>query len=283
MTKSYPQKSILAIFQMFTLVADIYELVLNVFIHIIKYWFRLTFSENKLLKACKEANLTQDGLGQQNWYKIVKYLLKTTSLETVEVENEKDVGKVITNFKLKIKKLYEEWWLEKMMSVENRKLDFFFKYKKSFSFEKYLDALPRHTRQYLTRLRTSSHAFPIETLRYTKPKVEVHNRKCNICDKDEIGDEMHYLTRCNNAILMKTKNDFFTNITQTIPDFNKFNQDDIIQYCLLMHDTRIVTPMAEYVKQILLAYREETSAKKSEAPVTTRCGRLVKKPSRLDL
>ena len=260
-----------------------FPISINIFIHIIKYWFRLSFSENKLLEASKEANLTQDHLGRQNWYKIVKFLLKATSLNDIPVANENEAGKIITKFKEKIKMMYRQWWLEKMMSVENRKLEFFFKYKKTFLFEKYLDALPRHIRLYSTRLRTSSHAFPIETLRYMKPKIEAHNRKCTICDSDETGDEMHYLTKCNNAKLLSTKNNFLINIKQTITEFDNFNLDDIIQYCLLMHDTKTIAPMAEYVKKILITYREETNKKKTEAPIITRCGRLVKKPVRLDL
>ena len=44
-----------------------YPLAVNVFTHILKYWFRLKFSENKLLNAAKSANLSLDSLGLQNW------------------------------------------------------------------------------------------------------------------------------------------------------------------------------------------------------------------------
>ena len=213
-----------------------YPLSINIFTHIIKYWFRLTFSEKKLLKASKETILALDHLGHQNWYKIVKYLLKTAEFENTPIDNEKDYGKFVTKFKTKIRKMYDEWWVKKMRSVENRKLDFFFSYKKSFKFEKYLDTLPRHIRLYMTRLRTSSHSFPIETLRYCKPKIEAHDRKCNICNKGKIGDEMHYLTDCDNDNLLTIRNNFMTNIIQTIPEFEQFDLNNIKQYCLLMHD-----------------------------------------------
>ena len=135
----------------------------------------------------------------------------------------------------------------------------------------------------MTRLRTSSHPFPIETLRYCKPKIEACDRKCNICDKGKIGDEIHYLTDCDNDSLLTIRNNFMTNIIQTIPEFEQFDLNNIIQYCLLMHDHRIFSPMTDYVKALMIAYREETAVKKAELPTITRCGRLIKKPNRLDL
>ena len=62
-----------------------------------------------------------------------------------------------------------------------------------------------------------------------------------------------------------------------------FNPDDIIRYCLLMHDQRTTLWMAEYVKGTLKAYKETTNEKKEETPVYTRCGRLIRKPIKLNL
>ena len=97
------------------------------------------------------------------------------------IENEKAAHIATKRFDTEIRKMYKNWWIEKLSSVENRKLAFFSQYKKTLKFEQYLDIKPRHVRKYTTQLRTSSHAFPIENLRYTKPKTEAHERKCNIC------------------------------------------------------------------------------------------------------
>lgn len=260
-----------------------YPISIKIFTQILKYWYRLSYTDKSFLLAAKQTNMEQDQAGLQNWYKMVKYLLKATDLENETVENEKQAEKVINKFKIKIRKMYDEWWFDKMSSVENRKLEFFFRYKKTFKFEQYLDTLPRNVRIFVTRLRTSSHSFPIEILRYNKPKIEALDRKCNICDMNVVGDEDHYLMKCTNFNLSSLRNTFKTNITNTIPLLETFDQDDIIRYCLLMHDSRTIPTFADYVKGISQSYKEETKEKQLEMPTSTRSGRLIKRPNRLDL
>ena len=36
----------------------------------------------------------------------------------------------------------------------------------------------------------------VESLRFTRPKIERHNRKCRKCDLNEIGNEIHHLLVC---------------------------------------------------------------------------------------
>ena len=175
--------------------------------------------------------------------------------------------------------MYNQWWLDKMASVDNRKLKFLYEYKKTFKFEQYLDIIPRHTRIYTTRLRTSSHAYPIETLRYCKPKVEPEDRKCIICHTDKTGDENHYLFDCPNDRLRPIRDNFIQIITQIVPTFKDFNQEHIIQYCLILHDTRTISRTVNYIKDIHIAFKEETEEKKKQIPIVTRSGRAVKKPS----
>ena len=260
-----------------------YPLSVKIFQQIVKYWFRLTYSENTFLQACKRENLSLNLSGRQNWYRMAQYLLKMTNLEDADIRDEKSADKIVQVFIRKIKGKYNEWWNLKMSSVENRKLEFLSQYKKTFKFEQYLDTIPRHIRIHMTRLRTSSHSFPIETKRYVRPRVEPQDRKCNICNTDEIGDEHHYLLKCPNESLVSVRSTFIDNVTSNIPQLMAFNPDDIIRYCLLMHDQRTTLWMAEYVKGILKAYKETTNEKKEETPVYTRCGRLIRKPIKLNL
>ena len=74
-----------------------------------------------------------------------------------------------------------------MISIDNRKLKFFYTYKKTFKFEQYLDAIPRHIRLFTTRIRISSHNYPIETLQYKKRYIDPQDRKCNICNNNNWG------------------------------------------------------------------------------------------------
>ena len=47
----------------------------------------------------------------------------------------------------------------------------------------------------LIKFRTSNHRLPIETGRWEN--VPFDDRKCQLCHKDELGDEFHYLFCCN--------------------------------------------------------------------------------------
>ena len=260
-----------------------YPLSVKIFVRIIKYWFRIYTSQNILLQACLKTNMTLEQLNSPNWYKIVKYLQKATNTSFVPNQNNKENDKIITHFKNNLQNYYKDWWLKTMKSEENKKLDFFFRHKKTFSFEQYLDFMPKNLRQYITRLRTSSHAYPVETLRYCKPEIDRKDRKCTICNNNEVGDEHHYLLKCTNTRLADIRTTFMADIKTVVPQFNQFNNECIIQYCLLMKDDKVLVKTATYAKAIALSYREEAEEKKVEAPVFTRYGRLTKKPVKLDL
>ena len=69
----------------------------------------------------------------------------------------------------------------------------------------------------------------------------------------------------------------------TIDQFHQFNDECIVQYCLLMNDHRTQLGMANYIKAVAETYKEEAEEKKTEPTIITKSGRLVRKPIRLDL
>ena len=191
-----------------------------------------------------------------------------------------------------------------MTSPDNRKLSFFYTYKKVFQFEKYLDAVPRPIRMFTTRLRTSSHNYPIEVLRYkkqnqkkpktdeedrkcttnqNKPKIDREDRKCTICNENQIGDEIHYLLKCTNHNISNIRKTHMEELRKTIDQFDKFSEENMVKYCLLMNDERTLNGMTKYIKAVAEAYKEELMESPINQTTTTRCGRLVKKPNKLNL
>ena len=72
-------------------------------------------------------------------------------------------------------------------------------------------------------------------------------------------------------------------LRKTIDQFNQFSEECIVKYCLLMNNQRILTEMANYIKDIAKTYNEEAAESKLEPTVTTKYGRLIKKPIKLDL
>ena len=68
-------------------------------------------------------------------------------------------------------------------------------FKEEFHFEDYLDILGSKDRILFTNFRTTNHKLPIETGRWGG--IERSNRKCSLCNRNEIGDEFHYIFDCN--------------------------------------------------------------------------------------
>ena len=68
------------------------------------------------------------------------------------------------------------------------------KFKDCFEFENFLNLLDDKDRQLLCKFRTCNHWLPIEIGRWQG--IERQNRTCNIRDKNEIGDEFHYVLQC---------------------------------------------------------------------------------------
>ena len=56
--------------------------------------------------------------------------------------------------------------------------------------------LPVSLRLSMLHFRTGNHRLPVETGRFAQPFFPHENRKCTLCNKNDIGDEMHYLLIC---------------------------------------------------------------------------------------
>ena len=258
-----------------------YPIAMKIFVHIMKYWIRLHTTDNTLLLEAKNSNLEQDRFNKQSWTRIVGYLTRITNTGAYPINNTKNNNQMIKTFKQNLLRTFENWWLTQ--TTKEGKLDYYFSFKKTFAFEKYLDTTPRNTRMYITRLRTSSHNLPVETLRYSKKKPKREDRKCNICNLNELGNENHFLLRCGNSELVNIRKNFLANIRSEFPQMATFSDQNIIQYCLCMADINIHLPMATYAKQILQTYKSESEEKTPQPVIHTRSGRLVKKRSILNL
>ena len=84
----------------------------------------------------------------------------------------------------------------------------------------------------LTKIRLSSHWFPIETGRYSRPIIPREQRICNLCNNNNMGDETHCMFKCKKNINIKRT--FFTNIQKISPQVLLLNDDD-----LKGHDERL--------------------------------------------
>ena len=67
-------------------------------------------------------------------------------------------------------------------------------FKMNTNFETFLISLPRSSSIPMVRFRTANHKLPIEVGRWEN--IVYEDRKCNLCDKHDLGDEFHLLLIC---------------------------------------------------------------------------------------
>ena len=264
-----------------------HPICIKIFTHIIKYWIRLSTTQNPFLKL--SANLNNQNLKNKktSWERIVAYLLKLTNITETPSLDANNSTRIASKFKKEIRTCYETWWKNQAVTTGESKLDFFYKHKRSFKYESYLDNIPKYIRTYITRLRMSCHSLPVEILRYRSKgtKIMRDQRKCTICNTNETGNEEHYLLTCSNSEISHARENFLLSIRKEFTQFNSFTNKNIVDYCMNMNDTNIQLQMAKYVKSILTIYKEETGGK-IEIPkpdAITRAGRQTKKPNKLNL
>ena len=96
-------------------------------------------------------------------------------------------------------------------------------------FENYLNLCNEKLRQAITKLRISAHKFPIETGRFDYRKRT--ERICPLCC-DGIGDEMHYLTQCQNSIISRTRVELLEPFHKKWKGIHKLTQIELIKAIL---------------------------------------------------
>ena len=240
-----------------------YPISMRIFIQIIKYYVRLHTTQSTLLQNALDDAIRTKHKGKNNWLKIVDLLLKTTKLDHISPEEIiEQQGKFVKRFTTELHNLHKQYWETERQNNEG-KLRFYFQYKRAYKHEEYLQCLGREDRKAVSKLRLSSHNFPIEQMRYQN--TEPHERKCQICPMDEVGDEIHYLTKCGNMELRNIRSKFQRDIMVAQPQFSKFDFQYIVQYCLLFHDTTTYSSFGRYINNIMDKYDNEIKRLQDES------------------
>ncbi len=87
--------------------------------------------------------------------------------------------------------------------------------------------------QCFSMLRCGTARLRIETGWYERLPVE--QRVCEVCDSDNVEDEMHFLISCNVFTQERTK--LFTHVSQFVGNFNELSLED--KFIVLMSDPYI--------------------------------------------
>ena len=129
------------------------------------------------------------------------------------------------------------------------KLKTYRRIKKDFCIEPYLLHIKsKEKRMYYARLRTSCHILRVETGRHARVLVPFEDRKCTICNSDNIEDEQHFLLSCKEFEYDRMK---MTNeMCSIIPQFNSMTGHNKLSVLLSSKDCDILEVAIRYINVI---------------------------------
>lgn len=93
-------------------------------------------------------------------------------------------------------------------------------FKSDIQIEQYFLKLPMNSYLNLAKIRTGNHRFPCECGRWQE--IDLSERKCPLCNLQEIGDEYQYLLICPFCNEDRTK--YIQRYFRTNPNIIKFKE-----------------------------------------------------------
>ena len=162
----------------------------------IKYWISIVNNENpnKLTKLMYNIMVDETNKGKTfKWLEYIKNILiavgKPDLINQHVINNPHATkSKITATLKDLIK---QKWYADLNESSKGRTYSIF---KENIALESYLITLPRRFYIPLIKFRTANYKLPMETGRWDDSSIE--ERKCRICNKNDVGDDFHYLLIC---------------------------------------------------------------------------------------
>ena len=162
---------------------------------VLGFWYRLIKSEENKLSCLLYKVLHKMSLQDvytSKWLEFVRNTLNNCGFSLYWINQ--DVPGSLKWFKSQLyQRLCDQFkqnWSEEVCS--SGKCVNYRMFKVNFEFEKYLIKLSPQLRRYVCRFRCRNHRLPVELIHI----VNLDDKKCTLCDLDEIGDEFHYLLKC---------------------------------------------------------------------------------------
>ena len=222
----------------------------------------ISFSNNTILSSALEANVHMHNMGKHSWFTTVKHLLKFTKLDETHldlanIENSKILN-LVKMFNKNLSTQFQVYWLNILNkdrfghSVRN-KLSLYSEIKNETRFEPYLKLIKNvNQRVAVTKMRISCHLLPIEAGRYKK--VPRDERFCSFC-KPSIGNEFHYLMKCNHSSFFLLRSAFLERLYKINSKFINMTYKAFFMYFFTMYDENVVNLSAQYIDNIQNGYK----------------------------
>ena len=166
-----------------------YPMYISRYCKIVKYWCKITHSENIILNRLYNLAVRDSISGCTNWVSRVKRLLDDFGFSDMyNSVNSSDIH--IKSFPLVFKNRLIDCYKQEWFSLVERNslLQEYKHFKSQFSYEQYLDLVPFDLRFLITKLRISSHKLRVHSGRFGENRLPRNERLCLYCNLNDIED-----------------------------------------------------------------------------------------------
>ena len=169
-----------------------------------------------------------------------------------------DITKLPSNFRMECKNVvitqFITQWDRDMQNIGTCPiLRTYDKFKSSLVIEPYLYMKNRKYWVAVAQLRTSPHTLAIERGRYSRLKVQICDRTCNVCGILE--DETHFLIHC--SPYKRERGVLFSNVLEFHPGFSDMSDENKFIFLLGNTDQQVLTWMGKFIYKSLKIRTEE--------------------------
>ena len=216
----------------------------------IGYWISLVNNENqnKFSRKIYDIMLAEYNTGQNfKWIDFIKQILISVGepglFNQNFIENPKATKERISN---RLNDIYTQEWTAKLqLSSKGRNYSVF---KQNLNFESYFTTLDRNVYLPIVKFRTSNHKLPVEIGRWNN--TPFGERKCLLCNLNDIGDDFHYLLKCS----------FFETDRKELLKQYFYTRTNIIKFQHLLASTNknILTKLSKFMKIIMNKFANVT-------------------------
>ena len=201
----------------------VYPVYIYVNKNMIGYWCRILMGKaSKLCNIMYQCmlRLYHDNVYKWPWLVYIRKLLDDCGQSFVW---DRQTNVNVKWLKLAMERRMKDQWIQKWQGdMEQKSSCYLYRmYKCIYGMETYLK-LSKESRLYITKFRTSNSKIPVVLGRYNNTPRE--NRKCHLCQSDDIGDEYHLLLKCDNVLLQEYRELYFPLYYIHNPSIYKFCQ-----------------------------------------------------------
>ena len=228
--------------------------------------FSNTHCDSLVRDALSEMSSYAD-TGEDCWLSRVRKLESLFNIPSLRNNLKKEVAG--NSIKKRVKSVFDRFWLDEINAVKivndhnSNKLRFYSTLKSSFSREPYFDLVhSRNQRSFLTRLRCSAHRLEIEKLRYSKPAIPPSSRTCGFCQSGQIGDEMHFLMKCDTFNTKRAC--FMGKMNSILPGFRDMSEQNKLLTILCPRSTAATKVVNKFIRIMFLARDNITEGLETE-------------------